>query len=1024
MRPLKLDMQAFGPYRKKVSIDFTEMKNQSLFLISGPTGAGKTTIFDALTYALYDSSSGESRSKDSFKSDFATDEELCYVELLFEISGKQYHIKRIPSQTGPGVREKIKQYQSSVELTLPDGQIITRIAEVNAEIRQLLSLTPSQFRQIVMLPQGEFRKMLHSGSGEKEELFRNIFETNLLKSFQEELSIKKKKLEKKRDEYQKSIELVYGWVLTNDVEEWEEKVNQAKEKEDTFAFLELLEETITQGSEKREKIQYELDGLIQEIQKESEIYELLTEKVILEKKKQDLDEKEDEIKTSKNKLSLHEKASHSLEKKKQVDLIASELEANKVRLKENQEKQLENKKKLIQEKATFVKTEEDYKETENKRKMVAELEKYEQIFIDIEKLRATILMLETKKINELKEMAQVEVAIEKNNEEIKQTSQEIDQSKGWIQDLKELEEKLNDQETQKKEIAIYLENIQQVMAYSDDLARIRAIFKKEEEKRNQLDHDYLRERAKYNQNMAGILAEDLREKQACPVCGSLEHPNKAHSPSDVLTLDALNELQDQANKQNIQTNKYLSEIEHTQKAQTQLCQKIEIDKVQVPKVYEETLDQQLKLSGNIEKTNQIKDQLKEKLKVVEKLVLAMESQKEKHLTYIQKLARLDESIQSISQRMDEESQKVTDLEKLMPKETKEHIQEQKKEWIKWIEEVRRSFETRQAIITRLEIDLSALNQAVNDGNGNVSKQSVQLKALNDELSMLLAEQGMDDTFEKYVLEKSFVELYKKKVTTYEKDRFLLKSNEERVAQKLSQHKEVQTITHHVDKKEQLEIKKDKKEVDKDRWQSLLLSNKRAHDELEKVLRQSTELEEKYQIYGDLNLFARGSAENNYISFERFVLGTYFDEILVEANIRFQSMTNGRYRLLRKLERSKGGGASGLEMEVMDNYNGKKREVSTLSGGESFKASLALALGLSDVIQNKQGGVHVDTLLIDEGFGTLDTESLDSAVATLIDLNANGRLIGVISHVDELKTRIPIHLEVEKTTEGSFAKLKQ
>src|SRR5699024_3970112 len=183
---------------ERVELDFTQMQNQSLFLVSGPTGAGKTTIFDALTYALYDGASGNTRKKDSFKSDFATDEELCFVELTFELGGKEYFVRRVPEQMGPGTRQKTKKYSSEAELHLPDGTTLVKIPEINAELEVILSLSSSQFRQIVMLPQGEFRRMLDSNSKDKEEIFRNIYETTLLQNFQEELNSKTKELEKER----------------------------------------------------------------------------------------------------------------------------------------------------------------------------------------------------------------------------------------------------------------------------------------------------------------------------------------------------------------------------------------------------------------------------------------------------------------------------------------------------------------------------------------------------------------------------------------------------------------------------------------------------------------------------------------------------------------------------------------------------------------------------------------------------------------------------------------------------------
>ena len=320
MRPLRLVMNAFGPYKNKVEIDFTEFKQSSLFLVSGPTGAGKTTIFDAIAYALFDSASGDARGKDTFKSDHATDLDLCYVELEFELGKKTYKVRREPEQTGPGTRTKTKQIKSSVEFHNEDS-VTTKIAEANQEIQELIGLTYDQFRQIVMLPQGAFKKMLESNSREKEVIFSNIFETGIYERFQEELKKKSKELSDQRKEYELALQEAFKRIDYEENEVLDKAIEQFDVKTVLSELAQLLSRTET---DELKAVKTKLSHLQDEKVKQTKLIEMLAKQESLQKEKIELDEKEEKVAKYKTQLDQHKKAEALVQAQKNVEETRAE----------------------------------------------------------------------------------------------------------------------------------------------------------------------------------------------------------------------------------------------------------------------------------------------------------------------------------------------------------------------------------------------------------------------------------------------------------------------------------------------------------------------------------------------------------------------------------------------------------------------------------------------------------------------------------------------------------------------------
>ena len=477
------------------------------------------------------------------------------------------------------------------------------------------------------------------------------------------------------------------------------------------------------------------------------------------------------------------------------------------------------------------------------------------------------------------------------------------------------------------------------------------------------------------------------------------------------------------NAQQIKTETKISELSYLTKIQKELSMELELEPGEADKEKmktEERIDTiSQKLAENKRIQTDLKRQLEKQSKIEEKIEEVekeLSDSKEKETDIRSTIRSLHSYLQEVQEKIEQKSEKIPTL-------SLEELAKKIHQLDEWIQKTPELYENKREEWADLENKFSSLKSLVLVGKETNKKQKEVETKLRNELFLLLKEKELDENFEKWTLDNSEVEKSKKMINEYENETLLLKANEDRVNQQLSEFQGVVSKEEYQSKKREVEQLKKEQEIQKEKWTLFLSYNKETRNKLESVYEKIKDSEEIYRTLSDLNDFSKGSNENQAISFERFVLGTYFDQILEEANTRLQAMTHNRFQLLRKREKAKHGGASGLDMVVLDTFNGKSREVSTLSGGESFKASLALALGLSDVIQNKQGGVQVNTLLIDEGFGTLDSDSLDSAIETLVELNEHGRLIGVISHLDELKTRIPVHVEINKTINGSSAKIK-
>lgn len=1042
MRPVRLTMSAFGPYPGEETIDFRNLNNKNIFLITGPTGAGKTTIFDAISYVLFGEASGSSRDNDSLRSHFASLETITFVELEFELRGERYVIKRSPKQEtkksrGDGFRIK----ESDAEIVLPNGNIITKINNVDEKISSLLGINKNQFRQIVMLPQGEFRKLLEAESKEREVIFRKIFGTEAFQIIQQKLdSVQKDYYKKIREgETKRSAHIKH-------IEAGEDEVLRRLINAEHLNIIEIANRTreiIFNDQEESRKLIEDVKAIKQEQEK---LQKNIIEGTEVNKKLQDKESQTNayELQLSKEQEYIEKKL--KLEKSRkalQVKPVEDALKDRKenVKLKENQYKEASQN--LLKAEENMMLWENRFKAEENKveeRKGIAQaisvLKDKEEKVKSYEAKSLGILNLKGELLNKKNTLDKFKNDIIKEKENLNKANEKILFIKNCETERAELYsirdeknstiEKMRDLRNKTRQ---YLSNVKQ--------------HESEANKFKEFEKEYLNIKSKYEQmedsflkGQAGILAKSLKDGVGCPVCGSIHHPKPAEVFSDAPTEEALK------------------------------LEKLSFDRIREER--NEKLQALSKLKGIIEESLKELAGAKNNLKSVLGESIAVMSDGEV-LNFINdkgpKLkAELDE-LEAKIQKLNEEIEKKASVEAYLVKyqndlETKEKLLPKleldytecygkvmsEEEQLRSIEQEIPE-ETRSAVkllekIRELEKNLSILERAyenalkeVNDAKnlyaaskadkeaklGSLMEMQAEVELWRNNLNKKIIDCGFKDytDYVLFVTTEEVIEELDKDISNYYNKLQSLKDSLIKIKKDTEGLDRVSTEVFSR-QLEELRLTEESLSQREKVIYSRIKNNTNVLNEIEYINNEIKEDEKKYTMVSDIAKAANGFNEER-ITFERYVLAAYFDEIINAANLRLNKMAAGRFILKRKDEKGKGTKQEGLELEVFDNYTGKSRHVRTLSGGEGFKASLALALGLADVVQSYAGGISLDTMFVDEGFGTLDPESLDNAIQCLIDLQKGGRMVGIISHVPELKERIDARLEITPAKEGSKTK---
>ncbi len=1037
MRPINLVISAFGPYAKEQQLDFEKLNGRNIFVITGTTGAGKTTIFDAISYALYGEASGESRENDSLRSHFADENTETFVELEFELKGDIYRIRRSPKQPKKKVRGNgFTEKDSEAILDLPNGKRITGISNVNDKITQILGINKAQFKQIVMLPQGEFKKLLLASSVEREDIFRKIFNTYNFENIQADLKEKAIKISKERNSCKQKIEVHLGNIKGENNIEIGEYIDFPKVIEELTELIKSEKNIYKDKEDDDEKLNVEINKKRIEKSLLEQNNSLLIEKQNTEYKLNKLISMEAEIKSKK---IISEKAKRAKEVsyveknylEKRESLLKKEEDKKKSSLKINS---LEDKLIVLEE---AVKREESKEEFRN------------NLTEEIGRLRSLEPKIKLYEENKIKALG-LEKDIVSIKEKIKLKEENIIASK----EKKELNEKnikeINEIEIKVVNLKNNVENKEKIIKELRDIFRIIDEYEKEVEEHNELKEKYLKVEKLYNnlkseydymldiyrKEQAGILADSLRNGEPCPVCGSKEHPMKAIKNSENVPTDEelkkkkleYEKVEEKNNSMLLKLTSINSKIKGILDNINNSLNKLSERDADINNEYNEKTSKSevTKLGKQLKsEIESLKEELKgynEKIKlkeVIDKKIIELNKYLADSEVELNSLREKDKNIyaniQSINATLSELKndipEDITSIDKLneLIKLKSYELEESKKMLllsIKDRDENIRLVEGEKAKEKEIESNIVALRKDV-------------LEIKND-FEKALKENNFNDEDEYYIA-KSNIEIYSKldeEIEKFDKELLILKNEYKKLNKKCENivFIDLKDINEKINELEN--IKKSKEKEIKDLY-NIIENNKNVLSKVKDLNKELGKKEEEYKVIGELSDLANGK-RSPYISFERYVLASYFQDIIDAANLRLEKMTGDRFSLKRKTTVSKGAGQKGLELEIYDNYTATSRDVSSLSGGESFKASLSLALGLSDVVQSSAGGVSLETMFVDEGFGTLDPQSLDNAIDSLLELQKGGRLVGIISHVQELKERVDAKIEVTSTKRGSIA----
>lgn len=919
MRPTLLKMSAFGPYAGLVTLEMDQLGTKGLYLITGDTGAGKTTIFDAICFALYGDASGKNRKPDMFRSKYAAAETPTEVALTFVHKGKEYLIKRNPEYERPAKKGTGTTKEAArAELHLPDGSILYKTTDVTKAIVSLLGINKDQFTQIAMLAQGDFLKLLLAETKDRQEIFRRLFATEKYKQLQEKMSDERKKLYTEVSKARESEKQYINDIVCSKDDTLSLEVEKAKAEELAIDdVMELVDKLISLDKEKSSEAGKLIKGYDDELEVINKI----------------IGKGEDREKAEKNLAEAERKLKECNEKEPKLKAWLDDAV-----------KALEKKDELIKKFSSLEK----------------ELEVYAQLgklVKENEELKAMALQdtkLQEKKAEQSKANA---ISLEEAKKELLGLANAGVDKEKYIAQKEKCEESLSRHEellNRKKELSLMDEKLLKLQnTFVEDDSAYKASKKK---------YDTLYEAYIYGQ--AGLLAEKLKEGEKCPVCGSTTHPALAVKADFVPSDEEL----EKAKAEEENSRKTLDE---SAKKVGEYKSKLEIMRDEFAKLAQNVLG-----SYAEEKLEEVLADKKEEIsKQLLEAVNGIEAEDKK-------LARRTK-LETIASKLEEETKKL----------------EQE------LSDVKSKIGKTQTAIAYQEKQIGELKENLQFDSYEKAKQAAdELKKQMDEITNM---------------HKQASESYNE----HEKTVTGLKGEIEGLNKSLS---EIKNIDINAQKEKKSEIISAKAEVLKlsEELATRIKTNENVKANIMKKYDELVVLEKKYQWVNALANTANGNVSSQEkIMLETYVQMTHFERVLERANLRLRKMSDGQYELRRMKQASNKQSQSGLELEVYDYYNGSSRSVKSLSGGESFMASLSLALGLSDDISSNAGGICIDTLFVDEGFGSLDSETLRMAYSALAGLAEGNRLVGIISHVSELKEKIDMQIEVTKNkTDGSKAKI--
>ncbi|MCG7516278.1 AAA family ATPase [Vibrio sp. MMH1-50] len=1011
MKPIKLTMQAFGPFAQTETIEFDKLGTNPLFLINGPTGSGKTSILDAICFALYGETTGNERQGIQMRCDMAAPTLLTEVTLEFSLHGKSYRVIRSPEQEAPKARGEgmtVRKHTAALyEITDEEKLITSKTTKVKTEVTKIIGLNETQFRQVMVLPQGKFRELLLATSKEREEIFGQLFQTDIYKKIEYALRDKASAISKAKDEFDNQIR---GALQVAGVSSEAELTEQREALSVQFESVQKQEqESLAQLNAVKTELQ-KAEALSNEFKKREQaeiaLKQHLEQSDAVSSRQLQLDNAKKASKVELPYVTLQSASKQTQELEQKVAKLSQDLTVANDAVK-SKEGALQTAKEQAAQLPKL--TEQQYQLEGMKGKLVEKSELEKAINAGLtqkSEFEATL-----KKYIALKEKLTLEA---------QQGQKSLDQARVDVASIGSVEAEIKQQQR-------LMQDLQKLTGLNQELAKLDALTPSKQALVDQAKARYVELQRSadtlelsWHNAQAAVLAQRLQAGEMCPVCGSVEHPQPAQFVGEEVTKEqvqrarnteregqvALNQLSNQLEQHNIAVGQYKQQIEQLS---VELGQNASMD------------------LGALQASMQ---QLNERLQQLSSI----------------NLVQLEQSVNELNQRCVTGEGKINDLQNQMAanESTIKVNREQLAKLSASLDAKYSSLEVLEQDIVAIQKQIAELNSALENAQNHL--QQAVLAKTNIESQLTTNQQWLNEALDRFSTAKADWEQALQASAFEDEAQFLACKVDEAEMQvwqqeidafKQTQIKLEQTLADlsstlkdlALPDLENLNVKLNSVQQSYVEARNQLDSTRSLFERLEKVRNdiatlhdKNTKLEDEYKVFGTLYDVASGKTGSR-ISLHRFVLGVLLDDVLIQASQRLSLMSKGRYILARKTEGFKGAAGRGLDLVVEDSYTGKTRDVATLSGGESFMAALALALGLSDVVQSYSGGIRLDTLFIDEGFGSLDPESLDLAIQTLVDLQQTGRMIGVISHVSELKEQMAQRIDVEPSRLGSTVSVK-
>lgn len=1052
MRPLLLSMKAFGSYMDE-TIDFRKV-DHGLFLITGDTGAGKTTIFDAITFALFGETSGGKREGRMMRSQYAPKNVKTEVTLRFLYREEEYQITRNPEQPNYKKNKDTGEYElrktnisPNVELIMPDGAAYPgKIKEINSKIIELIGLNAEQFTQVAMLAQGDFMKLLLATSKERKEIFAKIFDTRLYgwigECIASRFSEAKNCLNKNREDIGYALDNIQCVSESDFSQEWNgDQGNHFREsdKEEVFHMVEQIckEAKERQKNIKEQRADFEVSySKLQKQMEQAENINALWERrkaceqeyAYLLKQQPVIEEKRELVKQGERAAVVHPLYRMHEEKRKTEEEVHTQIKQLTQWIEEHEKIVLERQEHFLQAEKQFA--EEGASLQAMYTKISQQLPKYEEREVLEELLK-----------KQEEKLAQLEAENQAKEEQLSRYQIEYERK---IKELAKLREQLKSPETLELLTAQSeqrMQNLEDAILLEQQLKKLEQEARKQQENvKEAMEHEkacieaYEELSEHFFKNQAAMLRTKLVEGEPCPVCGAVHERNTLWTDTDTSeeivdkeTLQKQEQKKEKASKQRENANLAWENAKQTLQVKEEeilrICKKLTGKELQEKERMDFWLQEKASLAKKmVEQQNQL-EQAKQQTQQISKserwVDAYLNNVKKEESVHQKKVAKYMEE----KMKQAEQNAKKNALQELLSYDTKKEAEEVVVRTKQQYEKMKKDFETKQQLFQQEKEGLAKRRGEREQVEGQLVQAREANRQAGEEYISSLQKQGFEEesSFLAAYVDQQVLENAREEIRQFEQQGIRLKEQCNSLVEQTKDKVPVD-LAQFQSKVQEMEQQKKQWEQMENQMYHLVTTNEKAKQDVEELYKKREQLLKEGAVLQRLNDTANGKIAGKHLNFQTYMQREFFKEIIRRANLRLYTMSGEQFRLqCRSFENLGRQGEVGLDLDVYSYVTDQTRDVKTLSGGESFMAALSMALGMADMIQESNGSVHIDTMFIDEGFGSLSEETRNQAIGILNELSEGKRLVGIISHVSELKQQVDTKLIISKGTKGSSHK---